>query len=218
MGPMASSSRSSRPHRAPSSAGDTPSARTAARTSRRNSQDRARLKTKSSDDVDNDGAENETTGAVVRTGARVTRRLVALFVITAVLIISLISSLTVYVDQRQQIAQAREDIASSQQHIADLEAEQARWSDPDYVRAQARARLGWVMPGESGYQVIDESGNPYGGEGVAIDHTGDSAPAGETWWQRLWNSNEAADEPPETADPAASSRVVAPAATPSTGG
>ena len=42
-----------------------------------------------------------------------------------------------------------------------------RWSarsgagaDDEYVKAQARERFGWVMPGETSYQVIDRNGKP----------------------------------------------------------
>ena len=35
--------------------------------------------------------------------------------------------------------------------------------DPDYVRTQARERLGWVVPGETGYRVVGADGKPLGG-------------------------------------------------------
>lgn len=146
-----------------------------------------------------------------------TRRLAAVGVIVAVLVISLITSLRVYVDQRQQMSQARTAIASSQEHISQLENEQQRWNDPDYVRAQARSRLGWVMPGETGYQVVTANGDPYGG-GVQIDRTGGSAQQAEAWWQRLWESNQSADKPTETPTPSRIGQVTAPSASPSTGG
>ena len=39
--------------------------------------------------------------------------------------------------------------------IKALEREKRRWADDEYVKAQARERFGWVMPGETSYQVID---------------------------------------------------------------
>ena len=36
--------------------------------------------------------------------------------------------------------------------------ERKRWEDPVYVRAQARDRLYYVMPGEVSYLVMDASG------------------------------------------------------------
>lgn len=211
------SSRSSRRRSAPPSAGDTPSTRTAARTSRRSSDERARLETQTSSGAEGDESGNEATGPVARTGARMTRRLAAVLAIVAVLIISLITSLRVYVDQRQQISQARAAIASSQEHISQLDNEQQRWNDPDYVRAQARSRLGWVMPGETGYQVVDANGDPYGG-GAKIDRTGVGAQQAEAWWQRAWDSNKSADKPTETPTPSRIERVVGPSAAPTSGG
>lgn len=210
------SSRSTRRRSTPSSAGDTPSTRTAARTARRTSRERARLEvdTETGPDVEEPIGQDE---GPVRTGARMTRRLAAVGVIVAVIVISLITSLRVYVDQRQQMSQAKAAIASSQEHISQLENEQQRWNDPDYVRAQARSRLGWVMPGETGYQVVDASGDPYGG-GVEIDRTGGSVQQPEAWWQRLWESNQSADKPTESPTPSSIDRVAAPSASPSTGG
>ena len=40
--------------------------------------------------------------------------------------------------------------------MADLQAAEARWDDPAYVEAQARARLHFVRPGEVGYVVLTE--------------------------------------------------------------
>ena len=36
--------------------------------------------------------------------------------------------------------------------------ERKRWSDPAYIRAQARDRLYYVMPGEVSYLVLDADG------------------------------------------------------------
>lgn len=203
------SSRRGRRRSAPSSAGDTPSTRTAARTAQRSSHERASLEAHSSTDPQPEDSTDEITSPVARVGARMTRRLGLVLIIMAVLVISLITSLRVYVDQRHQIARANAAIASSQQHINRLDDEHERWNDPDYVRAQARTRLGWVMPGEVGYQVIDASGNPYAGE-PGDDHGSPRVQQNEAWWQRLWETNQNADKPTATPSPSFIERVVAP--------
>ena len=61
----------------------------------------------------------------------------------------------------------------------------------DYVRAQARERLGFVLPCEVGYVVVDENGatEPVTTtEGIPVTADG-------PWYSRLWASLEAADVP-----------------------
>ena len=132
-------------------------------------------------------------------GARalgVTWRLLILAVVVAAIAITLAQSLRVYFAQRQEIAQFRAEIQSTTEEIADLQDQLARWEDPDFVRAEARSRLGWVMPGEVGYRVIGVDGEAMGGDSDVL--SAEQAPSG-LWWERVWGSVEAADEPlPET--------------------
>lgn len=116
-----------------------------------------------------------------------------LLVIVAALAVMYASSLRVYFSQRFEIAQTREQIAQRDARIAELQDEIKRWEDPEYVKAQARARLGWVVPGEIGYRVIGPDGKLVGG-GVELNSDSDSAKR-KTWWQRLWGSVETADAP-----------------------
>lgn len=132
----------------------------------------------------------------VSRGVGLTQRALALMVVAAVMVLSMASSLRVYLRQEEQTATARAQIAEREAAIADLQQEVERWKDPNYVRAQARDRLGWVMPGEVGYRVIGPDGKPLGG-GSTIQGSS-SLPAGEhrtTWWERLDGSIAAADAP-----------------------
>ena len=113
-----------------------------------------------------------------------------------VLAISFGQSLRIYLSQQHELAVAQQQIRDRSAQIADLEAELSRWSDPEYVKAQARDRLGWVMPGETGYRVVGADGKPIGG-GVVIESE-QALPAGEhdpVWWDRLWGSVRTADAP-----------------------
>ncbi len=126
----------------------------------------------------------------------ITRGAVALLVVVALLAASYANSLRIYLDQDRQIAQARAEIRKRSESVSELDSELKRWQDPAYVKAQARTRLGWVMPGEVGYRVIGPDGKPLG-HGVQIEREG-SVPVGEeppTWYQSLWGSVEAADHP-----------------------
>lgn len=112
------------------------------------------------------------------------------------LVLSYGGSLQIYFNQQHQIAVADQEIRDRQAEIADLQSQLARWDDPAYVKAQARERLGWVMPGETGYRVVDENGDPIGG-GVVLQS--EQRPVTEAdnqyWWQRLAGSLSTADAP-----------------------
>jgi cell division protein FtsB len=130
-----------------------------------------------------------------RLRSSLTTRAIALVVVLLILTISYASSLRIYFAQAHEIASTKAEIAQRQQRIAELQGGLARWNDPEYVRTQARARLGWVVPGETGYQVVDADGNPLGG-GAAIGSAGRrAAEPQDAWWAKLWGSVEAADKP-----------------------
>lgn len=123
----------------------------------------------------------------------VTRRAIALVATVAVLLISFVSSVSVYLGQRRDIAALETEIAARKLEIANLEDEFNRWQDPAYVRAQARERLGWVMPGEIGYRVIDAEGNVIGG--TALSPVPDEDEVDPLWYEVIWESLQSADFP-----------------------
>jgi cell division protein FtsB len=145
--------------------------------------------------------ESRVIGAV-RQRASVTSRAIALAVVLLILTISYASSLRVYFNQRQQLAQTRQQIIKSQADINSLSDEISRWNDPDYVRTQARIRLGWVLPGERGYRVVDANGKPISGD-TEIAGSSQPQPTPKTpWYSKLMGSVDAADHPqPAKPDP-----------------
>jgi cell division protein FtsB len=131
-----------------------------------------------------------------RRGLHLTRRATVLVLVVVVLAISFGQSLRIYLSQQHDLAVAQQQIRDRSAQIAGLESELARWNDPEYVKAQARDRLGWVMPGETGYRVVGADGKPIGG-GVVIESE-QALPAGEhdpVWWDRMWGSVRTADAP-----------------------
>jgi cell division protein FtsB len=66
-------------------------------------------------------------------------------------------SVSTYLDQQQHIADLQARIAAQKADLVKLDAEQARWNDPAYIRAQAGSRLFYVMPGERTYRVAGAS-------------------------------------------------------------
>src|SRR3954452_25250135 len=95
-----------------------------------------------------------------RPRSRLTGRTAVLVLVLAVLTVSYASSLRAYLQQRSHINDLKASIAQHEANIDALEAEKARWDDPAFVRAQARERLGYVLPGEKSYVVLGEDGKP----------------------------------------------------------
>jgi len=124
-----------------------------------------------------------------------------LLLVAAVLVISYASSMRAYLNQRAHIADTQARIAAAKANIEALEKEKRRWADPAYVEAQARGRLGWVLPGEVGYQVIGRDGKPLGSNDV-LDDPASVVPLNHTpVWTKLYQSVRITDHPPTTADP-----------------
>lgn len=144
-----------------------------------------------------DPVAEEQHASVVRRRSSITTRAIALAVVMLILTISYASSLRIYFSQQQDIAATRQEITDRKARIAELQREVDRWSDPAFVKAQARERLGWVVPGETGYKVVGPDGKPLAG-GVEIGEE-EKAPSDEkprSWWGDLYGSAKTADDPP----------------------
>jgi hypothetical protein len=100
-----------------------------------------------------------------------------------------------YLAQRSQLAQGREDLVQLRQEVDALRAERDRWNDPDYVKAQARARLHMVLPGEVDHVRLD----PESRAGAKTDPRSAAAAvpprSGEAWYGTLWQSVRTAGTP-----------------------
>ncbi len=151
-------------------------------------------------------------GAVGReVRSRFTGRAAVLVLVLAVLAVSYASSMRAYLDQRAHIADLKRDIAERGEAIDRLEREKRRWEDESYVRAQARKRFGYLMPGETGFQVIGPDGEPLDAATELADPESVVPPeAPAAWWDRGWASVELAGNPPEASDSPAR-RIEAPA-------
>ena len=140
---------------------------------------------------------------------RFTGRALVLLLVVAALVASYASSLGAYVDQRQHVASLHEQIEDSESAIADLRREKKRWRDDAYVIAQARARFAFGFPGEIGYQVLDEDGQP-------LDHE-DSLSVPTTpvedepeWWETTVESVGVAGDPPKPGEGVPVEKITTP--------
>ncbi|MBF4462785.1 MULTISPECIES: FtsB family cell division protein [unclassified Rathayibacter] len=80
--------------------------------------------------------------------------LVMAIMILAVVILA--PSIKNFVEQRAQIAELQRSVDAAKTQSQNLDEQRTRWSDPAYIRAQARERLYFVMPGEVSYLVLDD--------------------------------------------------------------
>ena len=129
-------------------------------------------------------------------GPRLTGRAAILVLVLAVLTVSYASSLRAYLQQRAHIGDLKAQIAEREQNINDLEREKRRWEDPAYVKAQARARFGYLMPGETGFEVLGPDGKPLEPQATLNDPDEVIRTEPTAWWTAAWDSMELAGNPP----------------------
>ena len=114
-----------------------------------------------------------------RPGSGRTFSLVAVFFIFALVLAPPIQN---YFTQRAQINALRAQVDGDRAALEAARIELTRWQDPDYVKAQARERLHFVMPGERQYIV---TGTPNGDGEVTANKVADQLEDGAPWYTRM---------------------------------
>lgn len=112
-------------------------------------------------------------------GSGRTFSLVAIFFIFALVLAPPIQH---YFTQRAQINALQAQVDSDRAALEAARLELTRWQDPEYVKAQARERLHFVMPGERQYIV---TGAPNGGGEVTTNKVADQLEDGSPWYTRM---------------------------------
>jgi len=153
------------------------------------------------------GAARAGAAGAARQRPRFTNRAAILLVVFAVLIVSYASSMRAYLQQRSQINALKAQIASSQADIAGAKQEKERWKDPAYVEEQARERFGWVLPGTTAYQVLDQNGKPLTGDDTLTDPSSIAPATPTAWWSKVQASLDAADHPEKLVRPTPVTRI-----------
>lgn len=112
---------------------------------------------------------------------------IAVFALVAVIIVA--SPLNQYLNQQQEKRELLSQLAETTARVEVLEQELARWQDDDFVRSQARERLGYVMPGETLYLVSDpEEGTPEEIRAERTKEVNDRRRQVTPFYQTLWDS------------------------------
>jgi cell division protein FtsB len=123
-----------------------------------------------------------------------TTRAAVLGLVVCGLVVSAALPLREYLSQRGQIAAATAKQAQQQARVRALEDQLRQLQDPAYLKAQARTRLHFVLPGETAYVVLTPSAAPLAPGRAALQGataTGPEAP----WYSQVWGSVKAADRP-----------------------
>ncbi|MFF1909876.1 septum formation initiator family protein [Kitasatospora sp. NPDC058218] len=148
---------------------------------------------------------------------RFTSRATVLVLVLCSLVAILAYPTRQFISQRSEISAQRAKAEHARQQVEQLRREKARWQDPEYVKAQARSRLHYAMPGETPYIAVDPAGRGATPSSVAPPASSDGVAAGpakaaKPWYASVWDSVDAADtaalappSPPAPASAGASS-------------
>jgi hypothetical protein len=121
------------------------------------------------------------------------------------LVLAVAYPLQQYFSQSSQIDQLKQQNTEKRAQVEQLRKQLAQWQDPDYVRIQARLRLHYVLPGETGLRLTGAGDAAAGGpSGIGGPSQGSSA-----WYEQLWGSVTSAAT--GSAAPTASATPTAPA-------
>jgi cell division protein FtsB len=117
--------------------------------------------------------------------SRLTSRAALLALVVCTMVVALAYPMRQYVSQRAQIADLQRQKQQAQQRVEELRDLKARWQDDAYAEQQIRRRLHYVMPGETGYVVIDPD--------AAKRTRADLVAADRPWYANVWDGVDKSD-------------------------
>ncbi len=130
---------------------------------------------------------------VRRAPGGLTGRAAVLGLVVCALVLSLAYPAKEFLAQRGEIGRLEQQQRDARDRVTALEERRRQLSDPAYVRAQARERLLFVLPGEKVY-VVTAPGRPAGSADAApvLPQVGRDG----SWYGRLWGTVRVADGAP----------------------
>jgi cell division protein FtsB len=114
--------------------------------------------------------------------AHLTSRAAILAVVMCAIALSLAYPVREYIAQRREISSLRQQERANQRLVEEFSLREKRLGDEAYIKREARRRLGYCMPGEKCYVVLDGTGS--GGAALAQGGARLTAP----WYVTLWQS------------------------------
>ena len=113
------------------------------------------------------------------------RRAAILAAVICVLTLTIAGPVRTYFAQRTEMKQLAASETALRQQISELEQQKGKLGDPAFIAAQARERLGFVMPGEIPYQVQLPPGAALPADPGSQPK---SAPSSDPWYTSLWHT------------------------------
>lgn len=86
---------------------------------------------------------------------QITVRTLVLAIVLLMAFVLITPTLRAYIRQQEEIRELSAQLREAQETSEELDDAIRRWNSDEYVRSQARDRLGFVMPGETPYRVLD---------------------------------------------------------------
>ena len=117
--------------------------------------------------------------------SRLTGRAALLALVVCTLVVALAYPIRQYVSQRAEIADLQREQAQAAARVEKLRDLKARWQDDAYAEQQIRQRLHYVMPGETGFVVVDPD--------AARQSRTDLGAADRPWYANVWDGVDKAD-------------------------
>ncbi|MEW2159592.1 septum formation initiator family protein [Streptomyces sp. NPDC007189] len=117
--------------------------------------------------------------------SRLTGRAALLALVLCSLVVALAYPMRQYVSQRAQITDLQRQQQQARKRVEQLRDLKARWQDDAYAEQQIRLRLHYVMPGETGYTVVDP--------GLAKQSRADLRGARRPWYANVWDGVDKSD-------------------------
>jgi uncharacterized protein len=113
------------------------------------------------------------------------RRAAILAAVICVLTLTIAGPVRTYFGQRTEMKQLKATEEQLRSQIANLEDQKVKLADPVFIAAQARERLGFVMPGDIPYQVqLPATAAPPGAPGSDVP----VVKSGDRWYTSLWHT------------------------------
>ncbi|MEU4872975.1 septum formation initiator family protein [Streptomyces sp. NPDC021608] len=117
--------------------------------------------------------------------SRLTGRAALLALVLCTLIVALAYPMRQYVSQRAEVADLQREKEQAGERVRQLRDLKARWQDDAYAEQQIRQRLHYVLPGETGYIVVDPD--------AARQSRADLGAADRPWYANVWDGVDSSD-------------------------
>ncbi|MEU9730497.1 septum formation initiator family protein [Streptomyces sp. NPDC048002] len=117
--------------------------------------------------------------------SRLTGRAALLALVVCSLVVALAYPIRQYVAQRAEIADLERQKRQARERVEELRDLKARWQDDAYAEQRIRDRLHYVMPGETGFVVVDPD--------AAKQARTDLGAADRPWYANVWDGVDKSD-------------------------